>query len=130
MQIGSNLNSYHAQPINKRANSPSFEKKYPFEDVMTIMSGAFAHNMESSLKTTASILKTNVGDITKQTADYFRAKTLLNKKYPELVPYAESFVKALDSINPNHFGISKEQAAKVVDSEAQKYGSKFIDIEV
>jgi len=130
MNINSNLTSIQSQTLNKRAATPAFGTKYPFGDVMTIMSGAFAHNMDSVDKTIADIMGKKAGNVTEKTCDYFHVKNLLNKKYPNLHEAAKSFYNALSANNPNHFQINKDDAARIIEQEAKKFGSNFIDIEI
>ena len=123
-----NSNFTFNNTCKKLNNNPSFGKYYPYEDIMSIMSGAYAHNIHSSSKSVAALLKTDVGDFGKRSEDYSRAKAFLIQTHPELIPLAENFKKALDKINTNHFKISKEQVLDVIDNETKKYGSIFIDI--
>lgn len=130
MHINSNSSLYSTSKISKSVKAPVFGTKYPFEDVMAIMSGSFAHNIDSTSRTAVSILKCNAGNSLRLAEYYLKARTVLQKKYLELIPVAENFRKALDEINYNHFAISKEQASKIIDNESKKYGSRFIDIEI
>lgn len=130
MNINSNFTSIQAQHYNKKAATPAFGQKYQFGDVMTIMSGAFAHNIDSVDKTVADLLGKKVGNTMEKTCDYFQVKKILNKKYPELKEAANSFYDALSAKNPNHLSIDKDDAARIVAKEAEKFGRKFIDIEL
>lgn len=130
MNINQNFTSIQAHTVNKKAELPSFGKKYPYEDIMSIVSGGFNTNMDRLDKTIADILGKKVGNQLEKTVDYFRARKLINDKYPELKKASDSLYQALTSVNPNHFAIPKDKVAEIIEKQSQKYGNKFIDIEI
>ncbi len=130
MNINSKLNLIQAQNCNQKTAVPAFGKKYPFTDVMTIMSGTYAHNEASVSKTVEELLGRKGSNPMEQFLDFLNAGNKLNKKYPELKRYADSFYNAVNKNSQNPFSITKEDAARVIAKETEKYGSKFIDVEI
>ncbi len=123
MQINS-VNSFGNQ-------STSFGQKYPFGDVMSIMSACYAHNTESVNKTCASIMKREVGkDAASQRRNFNDARDLLVFEYRNLREVAARYSQAIDKENSNHFAIPKERMEEIVKEQAKKFGSDTIDIEV
>lgn len=122
MQINS-VNSFRNQ-------STSFGQKYPFGDVMSIMSACYAHNTESVNKTCGSIVKREVGDIASQRKNFNEARDLLVLNYRNLREAAARFSQAIDKENSNHFAIPKERMEEIVKEQAKKFGSDTIDINV
>ena len=113
-------------------NTPAFGQKYPYADIMTIMSGSYVKSIqESSEKTVASILNKPLGnDSIERFEDGVAARRILWTNRPDLMPFAESFEEALNKINKNHFAIKPQEAQQAIESEIQKFGSRFIDIEL
>lgn len=124
------INSINNSITQSRVQNTSFSAKYPFGDVMSIMTACYAHNTESVDKTCASIVKREVGDTASRRRNFNEARNLLVTKYSNLAETAASFVKAIDSENPKHFSIPKERMEEIVDAEAKKFGSNTIDINV
>lgn len=122
MQINSNFNSV--------PKSTSFGKKYPFGDVMSIMSACYAGNTKSVNKTCASIVGREVGDIASQRANFNKARQLLVTKHSDLCPTAAKFASAIDAENSNHYAISAKRMKEIVDGQANEFGSSTIDINV
>ena len=123
MQINS-INSFSNQ-------STSFGQKYPFGDVMSIMSACYAHNTESVNKTCASIMKREVGkDVASQRRNFNDARDLLVFEYRNLREVAARYSQAIDKENSNHFAIPKERMEEIVKEQAKKFGSDTIDIKV
>lgn len=122
MQINS-VNSFSNQ-------NTSFGQKYPFGDVMSIMSACYAHNTESVNKTCASIMKREVGkDVASHRRNFNDARDLLVVKYLNLREAAAKYAQAIDKENSNHFAIPKERMEEIVKEQAKKFGSDTIDIE-
>lgn len=113
-----------------RNQSTSFGQKYPFGDVMSIMSACYAHNTESVNKTCASIVKREVGNVASQRRNFNEARDLLVLEYRNLREVAARYSEAIDKENPNHFAISKERMEEIVKEQAKKFGSDTIDINV
>lgn len=130
MIINSKFTPNYAQQLNSKPAATSFGKKYPYEDIMAIVSGSFHPNMERVDQTVADILGKKAGNIMERTCDYFKVKNQINKKYPDLKQHADKLYGALTSVNPNHFAISNDKLAEVLEKQSKKYGSKFIDIEI
>ncbi len=122
MQINSSFNSV--------PQSTSFGKKYPFGDVMSIMSACYAGNTQSVNKTCASIVGGEVGNIASQRANFNKARQLLVTKYSDLCPTAVKFAKAIDAENSNHYAISARRMKEIVKGQAEEFGSKSIDINI
>ncbi len=122
MQINSSLNSV--------PQSTSFGKKYPFGDIMSIMSACYAGNTKSVNKTCASIVGKEVGDIVSQRANFNKARQLLVTKRSDLCPTAAKFANAIDAENSNHYAITAKRMKEIVNAEAKDFGSKSIDINV
>lgn len=122
MQINS-VNSFRNQ-------STSFGQKYPFGDVMSIMSACYAHNTESVNKTCASIVKREVGNVASQRRNFNEARDLLVLEYRNLREVAARYSEAIDKENSNHFAIPKERMEEIVKEQAKKFGSDTIDINV
>ena len=123
MQINS-VNSFSNQ-------STSFGQKYPFGDVMSIMSACYAHNTESVNKTCASIMKREVGkDVASQRRNFNDARDLLVFEYRNFREVAARYSQAIDKENSNHFAIPKERMEEIVKEQAKKFGSDTIDIKV
>lgn len=113
-----------------RNQSTSFGQKYPFGDVMSIMSACYAHNTESVNKTCASIVKREVGNVASQRKNFNEARDLLVLNYRNLREAAARFSQAIDKENSNHFAIPKERMEEIVKEQAKKFGSDTIDINV
>lgn len=122
MQINSSLNSV--------PQSTSFGKKYPFGDIMSIMSACYAGNTKSVNKTCASIVGEEIGDIASQRANFNKARQLLVTKRSDLCPTAAKFANAIDAENSNHYAITGKRMKEIVNAEAKDFGSKSIDINV
>ena len=115
---------------NFRNQNTSFGQKYPFGDIMSIMSACYAHNTESVNKTCASIVKRDVGDIASQRRNFNEARDLLVVKYLNLREAAAKYAQAIDKENSNHFAIPKERMEEIVNAQAKKFGSDTIDIDI
>lgn len=128
MEINSNLNV--CKPSQKVAFG--MKQSLPFGDVMSIMSTAFVTGTEKSVEKTVQkvINRPMRKKIGEKYLDHLDARSILMQRCPELIPTAEKFRKALDNISYNHFAITEEDAAMVVDKAANEYGSKLVNIEV
>lgn len=125
------INSINSSIGQTRNQNTSFGQKYPFRDVMSIMSACYAHNTESVNKTCASIVKKDVGvDAASQRANFNKARNFLMNKYSNLMKTAAEFAQAIDKENSQHFKIPKNRMDEIVSAQEKKFGSHTIDIEV
>lgn len=122
MEISSNFNICPQKP-----KSVSFGQKYPYGDVMSIMSSSFVTGIEESVeKTVSSLIKGKHNP--ERYLDHLEARSILLQKCPDLIPNSEHFRERLNNITYNHFAITVEDARNVIDTEAALYGSKFVDV--
>jgi hypothetical protein len=124
MEIRSNLNAYAPK------NLTSFGAKYPYEDIMTIMSGSYLHGAQESVENTiAGILHKPVSvEPMEKCADAILVRSALRSQHPDLIPFSESFRNALNDISMNHFAITIDDAQLIAERESKKYGSRFVEI--
>lgn len=123
MEISSNFN------VCPKKNT-SFGMRYPYEDVMAIMSGSYLRGGQKSVENTiAGILHKTVSDLpVERCQDEMMVRSMLRTQHPDLIPFSESFRNALNDISMNHFAITIDDVQLISEKESQKYGSKFIDI--
>ena len=128
MEIGSNFN---VCPCPQKPKSVFFGEKYPFRDVMCLMSSSeiIGRKSDTFEKTISGILNKKAGlDSEEKMRDYFHARDYLQRKYPELQEMANSFRKMIDSVNRNHFAITDTQAKTIFTNAEKQFGSNFIEI--
>ena len=127
MEISSNIS---ACPCPQKPKNTSFGAKYPYGDVMTIMSGSYLRGSQDSVeRTVAGILHKAVStEPMEKCEDAIMVRNMLMSEHPDLIPFSESFRSALNDISMNHFAITVDDAQLIAERESQKYGSKFIDV--
>lgn len=122
MEISSSFNVCPQKPKNV-----SFGQKYPYGDVMSIMSCSFVTGIEESVERTVSSIIGGKHNPEKY-LDHLEARSILMQKCPDLEKYSAHFREALNELNYNHFAITVEDAADIVNHESALYGSKFVDV--
>ena len=122
MEISLNFNA-----CPQKSKNVSFGQKYPYGDVMSIMSSSFVTGIEESVeKTVSSLIKGKHNP--ERYLDHLEARSILMQKCPDLVQNSERFRERLNNITYNHFAITVEDARNIIDTESALYGSKFVDI--
>lgn len=130
MEISSNLNV--CKPQMSQNVAFGMKKSLPLSDVMSIITGSPVTGTQKSVEETVQkiINRAPRAEVNDRYLDYIDARSILLQRCPELIPAAEKFRNALDNISYNHFAITKEDAAMIVDKAAEKYGSKFVNVEI
>jgi hypothetical protein len=125
MEISSSFNVCPQKP-----KSVSFGQKYPYGDIMAIMSGSYLRGGQKSVENTiAGILHKTVSDLpAERCQDETMVRNMLRAQHPDLIPFSESFRNALNDISLNHFAITIDDVQLISERESQKYGSKFVDV--
>ena len=116
---------------SKIANNQTFGAKYPYLDVMCLMSSSEIVGRKSDTfeKTISGILNKKAGlDPEEKVRDYLHARDYLNARYPQLREKAVAFRKMLDAVNRNHFAITGTEAKTVFVNAEKQNRCRFIEI--